>query len=468
MFIALPLLAGERPSLKVEMADDGKHVRIQVFPSKLSDTSLLELLDDATGDCVRTIHAGTFSDDQVFFLPRNRGVKPGRYRVRLRQGIGIEVDKELAPPGGGAWVNPCDIALTDKALYVLDSGRTKARRVKEGPDPEEIVEVGGTFLYKFLRDGSLDSSFADSGRLTIRDRPSAIRSFAVDDAGLIYLPLGGHYIKPRESPDDWGDRTVVGGYNAVDGWTTVPGGAYHVEIWDGSGKRLPRAIGGYMRGGDPDFYTPRGRNTQNVNSVTLGPGMHIYLHVFDYGVIRAYDRTKNGLDGALYSTTQHALLGGSLPRCIASDRNGAIYLGAAGQRILKIRDDGKELKAVYASEPEARMVHPTGPSVSGDLVWVAANGPGEPFWDTGGGGAVFLFWDTGDDLRRVADYGKPGTSREGLEFLNPAATAASRDRTGLWVAEDGMANAEGPPGNARVRHFKITATRSEEAPFTWK
>jgi len=31
-----------------------------------------------------------------------------------------------------------------------------------------------------------------------------------------------------------------------------------------------------------------------------------------------------------------------------------------------------------------------------------------------------------------------------------------------------MKNEEGPPGNARVRRFKIVADQMEEIPFEWK
>jgi len=252
------------------------------------------------------------------------------------------------------------------------------------------------------------------------------------------------------------------------GWTTVPSGGYYVEIWDGAGKRVPRVIGGYHSGGDPGFWTPKGRNTQHVNSVALGPDQRIYLHILDYGAIRVYDRTKNGLDGCLYSAAHNHALGGSLPRCLAANRMGALYLCTSTKQILKLVDTGKELRTAYCSEPEPRMILPTGLSVSGDLIWVAANGPGDPFWDSGNGEEVLLFWDNGEEIQLVEQYGKAGTGRDKLEFMNPSATAQSGNHLELWVAEDGMANPEGPSGNARVRRFKITSSESEEAVFNLK
>ncbi len=457
-----------KSALKVESSGDAKSVRFQVFPSKPAEAGILELLDDQTGDCLQTVHAGFFSSGQVFSLAKNHRVKPGRLRVRYRQGIQLAVDQELSPPRGVDWVNPCDLVWTGKALYVLDSGRTKVRRGKDDSEPARIVAAGKTCVWKFLPDGKPDPGFADGGRLVIRDKPSAIRSLTVDEQGVLYVPLGGHYIKVQEHQEGWSDQTVVGGFNAVDGWVTVPSGGGYVETWDSSGNRLPRTVGGYDRSGDADFWSAKGRNTQHINSVALGPDHRIYLHVGEYAVIRVYDRTISGLDGCLYTSTENASLGGSLPRCIASNRMGAVYLATANRQIIKLGDDGKEIKIAYASEAEPRMILPTGLSVSGDLLWVAANGADVPYWDSGGGEAVFLYWDNGGELLPVESYGKAGTKREGIEFMNPSATAQSSDHLTLWVAEDGMSNADGPPGNARVRRFKITSTESEEVAFTLK
>lgn len=41
----------------------------------------------------------------------------------------------------------------------------------------------------------------------------------------------------------------------------------------------------------------------------------------------------------------------------------------------------------------------------------------------------------------------------------------SPDHAELWVVEDGAINKEGPPGNARIRRFAITAERVEDAPL---
>ena len=49
---------------------------------------------------------------------------------------------------------------------------------------------------------------------------------------------------------------------------------------------------------------------------------------------------------------------------------------------------------------------------SAGLVWVASHGPGfGPYWDSGGGGEVALYWDdrAARQLRLVARFGMPGT-----------------------------------------------------------
>ena len=107
-----------------------------------------------------------------------------------------------------------------------------------------------------------------------------------------------------------------------------------------------------------------------------------------------------------------------------------------------------------------------GPCASAGLVWVAAHGPGPgPFWDSGGGGEVLLFCDDGSKITLIECFGTPGVAANRLEFLNPSAVVMTPDHQELWVVEDGLANADGPPGNARVRHFKIRAAHSEEAPL---
>ena len=119
------------------------------------------------------------------------------------------------------------------------------------------------------------------------------------------------------------------------------------------------------------------------------------------------------------------------------------------------------------------------------LVMVAAHGPGYgPFWDSGGGGEVVLFWDDmqGKAIRLISRWGEPGVAASEpvakstgpdrsdpkvaralpMNFLNPSSAALSPDHLDLWITEDSLNNVEGPPGNARVRRFKLNATRTEE------
>jgi hypothetical protein len=52
--------------------------------------------------------------------------------------------------------------------------------------------------------------------------------------------------------------------------------------------------------------------------------------------------------------------------------------------------------------------------------------------------------------------------------MNPSSAVQTPDHLELWVVEDGLPNGDGPPGNARVRKFRITSAKSEEAPLEWR
>src|SRR6185436_11985001 len=100
---------------------------------------------------------------------------------------------------------------------------------------------------------------------------------------------------------------------------------------------------------------------------------------------------------------------------------------------------------------------------------VACHGPGfGPYWDSGGGGEIVLYWDDQDakKLKIILRYGAPGSGDAPTEFLNPASAVMSRDQTDLWVTEDGLQNREGPPGNARVRRYIIKSAQTEDLDFT--
>lgn len=411
--------------------------RANISAARPGAIALVEILDAKTGRCVRTLHAGPLGEPREFPVNgRTARLKPGSYRLRYREDIHLVADTELKLPGKQAWVNPVDVALTGKSLFVLDAGLVVTEVVPEqdGKSAVEAVTKGQTCVYKFNRDLSPDLKFGDRGRLIIRESPTPFRSLAADEGGLVYYPDG-----------------------------------MQVEAWDGSDDTPLYRIGGMDPAWAPDHYTAKGKNTQEVGGVALGAGPKIYLGILAHFTLRAYDRTRKDFDGFLYSVSAREGLTGDLDRCIASDGEGAIYFADRAGQIRKIEDTGKELKISYASGLEHKICHAMGASASAGIVCVAAHGPGDgPFWDSGGGSEVVFLWDDGSSLQQVARFGSPVPHAEQVQFMNPSAAILSPDHTELWVSEDGQKNEEGPPGSARVRRFKITSARTEEIPFEWR
>ena len=400
-------------------------LRVKVSPVRTSTIGLLEVIDAKTGDCLKTLHAGTFSPRQIFSIKRDAKLSPGKYRIRFREGISLAFDGSLVPSGNRKWTNPTDLVVTDKSMYVLDSGKAPP----EGPPPEKtpVGLEGRPYLYKFHRDKTPDVSFGDQGRVGPLLGPSwdklaawcynRIRSIAVDSDERVYLSS-----------------------------------IYHeVLIYDAKGQKLKQVIGGWDN-------NPFGTQcTTWVNSIAMGPQNRIYLPS-SYKVLRVYDRTKEAFKGVMYSTTMPNPIG--FERVIASDMAGTLYIICETGRLQKFVDTGSSVTAGYLSDSDVSLVNATGPSASGDLIWVAAHG-GAPLWDYDAG-EVAMFWDTGEEIHLVDRYGSPGTAVDKLQFMNPSSVVQSPDHLELWVVEDGMINEEGPPGNARIRKFKITSAHSEE------
>ncbi len=414
------------PLLKVEPSTDGKNARIQVFPSETKGFGLLELVEAGSSNCVRTLHAGTFSSGQIFSLGANHGLKDGAYRVRYREGVTLAVDTVVKLSHNEKWINPTDVAISKKGVYVFDRGipGTPAAKKEDGTMTDEVPGKGSTYLHRFLRDGKPDTTFADRGRATLLDDPWTIVSMAVDDEGWIYFPSGGH------------DVRVFGSY----------------------GETTTQTIGGW----DGDPLGPKG--TGWVFSLALGPARKIYIYT-GYGIMRVYDRSKNGFEGNLYSSP---IATQGVGRPMTSDREGSIYRTTATHLLQKIEDTGKALKETYTSKESDKMYVPMGPSASAGLIWVVDHGPCGPFWDSGGDNDLLLFWDNGSELVFIERFGAPGKAADKLEFLNPCAVAQTPDLMVLWIAKDRMPKPDGPPGNTRVRKFRINAAQTEEVPLDLK
>ncbi|MBI4028034.1 MAG: hypothetical protein HY360_23825 [Verrucomicrobia bacterium] len=423
--------------LSLDPATGAGEMRFKISPARTGQLALLEILDAKSGHCVKTLHAGPMSSPGAFTLNKGRRLPPGPYRARYREGIDLVFDSELLLPGNEKWINPADLAITSAAIFVLDPGippdpKSKKQPSKEAGNeaPAEPGEPGQTYLYKFLRDGKPDVSFGDRGRLTLAEKPSRIHSVVVDETGLIYAPGGGHFAR----------------------------------VLAPNGDALGQTVGGW----DNQPYGPK--CTPWVNSLALGPNRRIYVACTSYATIKVYDRTKDKFDGILYSLSNPNLPhAGLMDRCLAADGRGAIYMTTRDGQVLKIVDDGKSLAKACKSKVKDALLMPVGPSAGGDLVWIADHGPGRgPFWDSGGGGEVLCLWDNGETLILVERFGLPGTARDKAHFLNPSSVAQTQDHLELWVAEDGLPNKEGPPGNARVRKFRIAAAQTEEVPFEWQ
>ncbi len=409
---------------------------VKVSPSKPSPLVLLEVVETKTGKVVKTLYAGIMTPGQSYPVERGRKLSPGSYKIRYREGINFALDGSLSISKGQKWCNPADVLATDKAVFVWDCGRQPPKPPKNGttpPPPSPVQEdpaEGRAFIYKFLYDGKPDVSFGDHGRvgpfLGPKDgtpqmtRYYDIRSIAADTEGHVYI-----------------------------------GSTYHdVLVVDPNGERSSQTIGGY----DGDPHGPK--CTAWVNALAVGWKNRLYIPN-GYGNIKVYDTTKSKFDGILYAAKLPGYIGDG--RSIAADMAGAVYVINRAGRIQRFLDKGTTLEAEYGSAPDVKMVEPMGICASGGLVWAASHG-GPPLWDSDGG-EILMFWDNDSEFQCVEHYGMAGKSADKLEFLNPSAVAMSPDHVNVWVTEDGAINDEGPPGNARVRKFKITAARTEEIPL---
>lgn len=417
---AAPVLAG--PTISIEPGEEDRSVRVSVDSTHQAGLRLLEILD-ASGACVRTLHAGRLAPREPIEIQIDETLPKGRYLVRYREGVELALAGEVKRPddSGPGWLNPTDVALAGAWVYVFDAGREVSDPAR--PQPQSDLPS----IFKMDRQGRPDLAFADRGRLVLSYGYGlfGIRAFAADDQGLLYVTSTSH----------------------------------EVLIFDAHGKRTGRAVGGW----DND---PQGSKcTVWVHSIALGWKNHIYIPNGGYGNGRVYDRTRNRFDGILYSFALPQFDGFHRYVC-ADSANGAVYFIGRSQLITRYLDDGQAIKPTYQSDPEFKLAQPTGGSASGGLLWVACHGPGYgPFWDSGGGGEVVLFWDDGREFRLLSRFGAPGVAADRLEFLNPSATAMSLDHTELWVAEDTLKNKEGPPGNGRVRRFLLRAATTCQAPL---
>lgn len=420
---AWPAPGWGRPAVVVEAISNPAGVRVAVEPRSRSGWGLLQVLDAKTGECVKTLHAGRFAPGDAFAVVAG-SLPPGAYRIRYREGVRLELAGPVQRPDPKvpAWLNPVDVAIVGASAYVLDAGA-----VVEGQEPAQLAEreAKQSSIFKMDRSGKPDPSFGAGGRLALGERYQ-FRSFAVDPAtGQLFMGSGGHELRVYEANGTPTEQTIGG-------WDNDPAG--------------PKCLAW-------------------CDSVALSAGNRIIIPLPGYGNGKVYDRTKNAFEGIIYRFDIPDVNG--MSRMICTDtRSGAVYYTGQSALISRALDDGSTLTPSYSSDPAVKLARPTGGCASAGLVWWACHGPGfGPFWDSGGGGEVVLFWDTGKEMKLIDRFGVPGTAADAMEFLNPAAVAMDGTHDEVWVAEDSLPNMEGPPGNGRVRRFTLTARHDEAVDF---
>jgi hypothetical protein len=402
------------PEIKITPFENNGELEIAILKFSKAK-ALVELLDER-GTVVKTLYAGRLSaQHNTFRLLAGRDIPAGNYTVRYRESLGLQYQASFKRPGtpDGKWLNPGDIHLSNGKLYVYDAGLDEKDPIKK--------------LAGFVRlnlDGSIDTSFADNGFALTGYRGLHVSSMAIDPEQNLYVSNGYH----------------------------------STEVYDKDGKFTKR----YVAGWNNEPYGPI--CTGWVNASYVGEGNKIYFPT-GYGNIKVYDRTKSGFDGALYYKV--------LPDSVSFGRSilvkgSTIYLANQHGRIERYTDTGKEIKTQYAADPDDKLPNPGGFDISGNILWTCATGPcAGPFWDSGGGGEIVLFHDNGSSIEMFDRFGNPGMTENAVEFLHPSAVAVDPSATTIWVTENGFvpnpAPAGSPPGNARVRQFKVTAEKTAEA-----
>jgi hypothetical protein len=425
--VAVTALAGSvawaGSAITVEPVANPAGVRISVQPPTNGGWALVQIVDPATGNVLKTVHAGRIRPRDSHVVVASDQLPAGSYKIRYRQGVELTLagDVKRPDPKQPTWLNPTDLVLSGPWIYILDSGE-KVETPTPEPTPEKLLK--DACIFKMDRQGKPDPSFGEAGRLAL---PGlwGLNAFVVEPGStrLILSHLG-----------------------------------HQVNVYDPNGKPTEQIIGSW----DGDPHGPK--CTVWCNAIALGHGNRIYIPAPGYGNGKVYDRTKNGFDGIMYRFEIPDVNG--IGRMICTDQKGAVYTSGSSNFITRYIDDGTTCKPAYKSDPELKLAKPTGGSASGDLTWWAAHGPGfGPYWDSGGGGEVVLFWDTGKELKLVDRYGIPGTAADKMQFLNPCAVIMDPTHNEVFILEDGTPNKEGPRGNARVRRFELKAKHSEEVTF---
>jgi hypothetical protein len=388
---------------------DDKGTNVAYTPWNKTDLAIIEILDADATRCLKIIYAGPLKDTFKFKLETSSEVPAGRYCLRALEGV------SFAPEANEGfkkiqWTNPVDVHLAGDHVYVWDSGLP----AHEGDTSPEEAKA---FIYRFSRDGTLDASYGNGGRIgpilgpkdnvAQETRYRTIRAIAVDSREQLYI-----------------------------------GNIYHEAlVFDSNGKKLDRTVGGW----DND---PRGPQcTGWVNSIAIGYRDHLYFASSGYQTLKVYDPSKDKFDGILYH--------GELPKYGGKDRmitatpDGAVYVIGGDGSCQRFNDTGSSLVTAYCSADKLKGDKPTGPCTTAGLIWMAGHDSG----------CLLLLWDDGEKIELVKSWGTSGKSAAKFELGNPSAVATTPDHMEFWITEDGELDDNSPAGNARVRKFRMNCTK---------
>ncbi len=470
-----------KSALDLKPSLDGKSFTITSKTIQDSGWGFIELISPKSGNVERVLYAGRITrDTSVTFTP-DAALKPGDYLLRIRDGISLAYDKPILRPDApdGKWVSPTHLAYQNGFLYVGEAGagipEIVAQRspqltwtARDGKIFKGIcarVEEGNALI--IAADPALGVIPVDPEKQSAEATPVVkdVQKQTADWRALIkfsqpfVIKLG-----PDGKPaSNWGDH----GY-----WRDMPvsSGTMHCMALDDNGCI-------YMPGGDAyvNFAGPLGMlekrsigdftGTAPRSLAVAGPAKLYVIPYTGYGRIFSADRTKTG--GAANLLNVAPFRNGSwITNSIAADAQGNIYLADHEGNLAKCVDNDKTIEEKYVYSAEPKFYGLGGVNLSKGIITAAAHGPGSgPFWDSGGGAEIALFYDNGKSLSLLARYGTPGQTTQQLEFINPRSVIMTPDHKYLYVAEDGIPNTEGPPGNAKVTRFTIKAVLEDTLPI---
>ncbi len=467
-------------ALDVKPSADGKSFTIT--PNTIEDTTwgLIELINAKTGNVERVLHAGRISlETSITFTPDAALNLKNDYLIRMRDGISIAFDKSIPRPDSpdGKWVSPSHVLLQNGFLYIGEAGAPTPDLVpKRSPELTwntrdgktvkgvcTLVENGNANIIPtdltpayVLVDPGTQSPAASAVAMDVQKQTTDWRNLTrFNQPFVVKLRPDG------TTAPNWGDR----GYWRDGPWS--PGNMAALAVDDGGSLYAP------ARDVTIDVAGPLGMLEKRTvglwaapRSVAVAGPTKIYsLPVTSFQRFYSGDRTKTGEAANLLAISpfRNASV---ITNCMAADAAGNIYFADAENNLVKCVDTDKAIEEKYLVNPEPKLFGLGGVSLSKNLIWAVAHGPGPgPFWDSGGGGEIALFHDNGKALTLLARYGTPGQNTEQLEFLNPRSIVMTPDHKYFYLAEDGAPNSDGPPGNARVSRFTIKAILEDAIPL---